>query len=550
MADSLAAEMRILPALRCLFAATAFARPSRRCGLARRKNALARSVVGDAQAKSSINLWAIASPLRELPAAAPARSGSRLIRRDYFFIIKRLFTRYIAEEARPMLRLALPLVMAELGWMTMAIVDTMMVGRQANSAVAIGAVSLGSILFNSAAIFGTGLMLGLDTLVSHSYGAGDVEDCHRSLVNGVYLSLAISPILMGVVWLFEPVLRSLDIQPAVLNQALPYLRTLNWGTLPLLLYFVFRRYLQGMDMAKPVMFALVSANFINLIGNWALVYGHLGFRAMGTVGSGWSTCAARVYMSCVLLAYAVYYDHRNKTGLRNAARLPNFPRVWRLVYLGLPAATQFGLEVGVFAAATTLIGRLGAVALASHQVALNTVSLTYMVPLGISAAAAVRVGQALGRNDPHAASRAGWTAMLLGTTFMGCMAIAFLLIPRQIVRVYTPDQALIPAASKLLFVAAFFQLFDGMQTVATGALRGAGDTRTPMLCHLCFYWLVGLPLGALLCFHYGWGAPGMWAGLSLALILIGSALLYFWRRKERSFATMALRRASTPDAMV
>jgi MATE family multidrug resistance protein len=303
-------------------------------------------------------------------------------------------------------------------------------------------------------------------------------------------------------------------------------------------------------MAKPVMFALISANIVNLVGNWALVYGHLGFRAMGTVGSGWSTFGARVYMTCLLLASALYYDHRNKTGLRNAARLPNFPRVWRLVYLGFPAATQFGMEVGVFAVATMLIGRLGADALASHQVALNTVSLTYMVPLGISAAAAVRVGQALGREDPHGASRAGWTAMLLGSTFMGCMAVAFLLVPRQIVRVYTADSALIPVASKLLFVAAFFQLFDGMQTVATGALRGAGDTRTAMLCHLCFYWLVGLPLGAVLCFHYGWGAPGMWAGLSVALIMIGSALVYFWRRKERAFANLALRRADTRDAMV
>jgi MATE family multidrug resistance protein len=158
------------------------------------------------------------------------------------------------------------------------------------------------------------------------------------------------------------------------------------------------------------------------------------------------------------------------------------------------------------------------------------------VPLGISAAAAVRVGQALGRQDAHAASRAGWTAMLLGTGFMGCMAVAFLVVPRAIVRIYTADPALIPPASALLFVAAFFQLFDGMQTVATGALRGAGDTRTPMLCHLCFYWLVGLPLGAYLCFRMGFGAPGMWAGLSVALILIGSALLYFWRRKEKSFA--------------
>jgi MATE family multidrug resistance protein len=452
-------------------------------------------------------------------------------------MLKRLFLHYIAEEARPMLRLAIPLVLAELGWMTMAIVDTMMVGRQAHSAEAIGAVSLGSILFNAIAIFGTGLMLGLDTLVSHSYGAGNVEDCHHSLVNGVYLSFAITPFLMGIVRLFEPVLRSLDIPSPVLNQAIPYLRALNWGTLPLLLYFVFRRYLQGMNLAKPVMFALISANFVNLVGNWALVYGHLGFQARGTVGSGWSTCIARIYMMTVLLVYTVYYDHRYNTGLRDTPRLPNFLRMWKLVQLGFPAATQFGMEVGVFAVCTALIGKLGAVPLASHQVALNTVSLTYMVPLGISSAAAVRVGQALGRGDPHGASRSGWTALALGMSFMFCMGIILFLVPDPIARVYTPDPVVIHAAGVLLYVAAFFQLFDGMQTVATGALRGAGDTRTPMLCHLILYWGIGLPLGAYLCFRLRWGAPGLWTGLCVALILIGCALLYFWRRKERLFAT-------------
>src|SRR6202035_4031260 len=204
------------------------------------------------------------------------------------------------------------------------------------------------------------------------------------------------------------------------------------------------------------------------------------------------------------LVYAVYYDHRYQTGLRDTPRLPNFLRMWKLVQLGFPAATQFGMEVGVFAVCTALIGKLGAVPLASHQVALYSVSFTYMVPLGISAAAAVRVGQALGRGDPHGASRAGWTAMLLGTGFMGLMAILFLAAPQYITRIYTPDPAVIGAASTLLFVGGFFQLFDGMQTVATGALRGAGDTRTPMTCHLIFYWLVGLPLGAYLCFHLGW----------------------------------------------
>jgi MATE family multidrug resistance protein len=434
-----------------------------------------------------------------------------------------------------MLRLALPLVTAELGWMAMASVDTMMVGRQANSAVAIGAVSLGSVLYYAVAIFGTGLMLGLDALVPHSYGAGDVEDCHRSLVNGVYLCLGLAPILMGLVWCWEPLLRRLSIDPQVLAQAIPYLRTLNWSTVPLLLYFVFRRYLQGINLAKPVMFSLITANLVNVVGNWAFVYGHLGARAMGTVGSGWSTCVARTYMAAVLMIYCVHYDRRHKTGLREASRRPHLPRLRRLLSLGFPAAAQYGLEVGVFAVATTLIGKLGAVPLAGHQIALNTVSLTYMVPLGISAAAAVRVGQALGRGDPHGASRAGWTALALGASFMTLMAIAFWTIPHAIVRIYTPATDVMRAASKLLFVAAFFQLFDGLQTVATGALRGAGDTRTAMICHLVFYWALGLPMGYYLCFGLGWGAPGLWTGLSVALICIGTALLLFWRRRERLF---------------
>jgi MATE family, multidrug efflux pump len=454
-------------------------------------------------------------------------------------MLKRLFSHYIADEIRPMLRLAVPLVLAELGWVAMTIVDTIMVGRQANSAVAIAAVGLAGNLYYAIAIFGTGLMLGLDTLVSHSYGAGDLKDAHRSLVNGNYLSLAIAPVLMGLIRLWEPVMRWLGIQPAVLDQAIPYLRAINWGTLPLLFYFVFRRYLQGINLVKPAMFSIITANVVNVVGNWALIYGHLGFHAMGTVGSGWATCVGRVYMAAVLAIYCIYYDLRYKTGLLSAARLPHLSRVRQLIRLGYPAAMQLGLEVAVFATATALIGKLGAVALASNQIALVAVTFTYMVPLGISSAAAVRVGHGLGRGDPRAASRAGWTALALGTAFMSCTAVAFLLVPGHIVRIYTSDPAVIRVASSLLFVAAFFQLFDGLQAVATGALRGAGDTRTPMICSVSLYWLVGLPLGAYLCFRAGWGATGLWTGLCVALILIGSALLYVWHRRERAFAARA-----------
>ncbi|HEY6386291.1 MAG TPA: MATE family efflux transporter [Candidatus Acidoferrum sp.] len=444
-------------------------------------------------------------------------------------------TRYktFRAELGPTLRLALPLVLAEVGWMSMAIVDTMMVGRLPNSAVAIAAVSLGGILVNVLAMFGGGLLIGLDTLVSQAFGSGQREDCHRSLLHGIYLSLALAPLLMAPVWFFEPMLRAMRIAPDVITLAVPFSKALAWGTLPLLLYFAVRRSMQAMNLVRPIAFAQITANIINAGGNLILIYGKFGAPAMGAVGSGWSTAWSRIYLSAVLVGYLLWYDRRHRTRLLHTPVEPDLPRIRRLLALGLPTAMQITLEIGVFAVVTALIGRLGAVALASHQIALNTVSFTYMVPLGISSAAAVRVGQAIGRKDPQGAGNAGGTAIFLGAAFMAAASIALLLFPRWIARAYTPNEAIIRSTIFLLAAGAAFQLFDGIQTVATGALRGLGDTRTPMLCHFTAYWIIGLPLGAWLCFRRGWGAFGLWAGLSLALILIGIVLLLVWRHQVR-----------------
>jgi MATE family multidrug resistance protein len=437
------------------------------------------------------------------------------------------------QEFPATLRLAWPLVLAELGWMTMAIVDTVMVGHLPDSAAAMGAVSLGSNIFIVLALFGGGLLMGLDTLVSQAFGAGQREDCHRSLVNSIYLSIALTPPLTAAVWLLPRLFRDLDIAPGILALAIPYTKALAVGLFPLLLYFAVRRCLQAMDMVRIVAFALISANIINALGNWILIYGHWGVPAMGAVGSGWSTCIARAYMAAVLVGYLLWYDHRHSTDLLKTPIDVDLPRIRRLIILGLPAAFQFTLESGVFAFVTALIARLGPVPLASHQIALNTVAFTYMVPLGISSAAAVRVGQAIGRKNPIAAGEAGNTAIFLGATFMTCAGILFLIFPRAIARMYTPAEDIIHSTTYLLAAGAAFQLFDGIQTVATGALRGAGDTRTPMLCHLIAYWIIGLPLGYWLCFRLRWGAFGLWSGLSLALILIGVVLLVVWRRLIR-----------------
>jgi multidrug resistance protein, MATE family len=447
------------------------------------------------------------------------------------------------KEFRPTLRLALPLIFAEIGWMSMGVVDTVMVGRLPNSAVAIGATGLGQSLYHAVAIFGGGLLLGLDTFVAQAHGRDDIRDARHSLVNGFFLVLVLTPILMILVSFWPMLMRRSGVNSELIQPMQPFLRALNWGTLPLLSYFAIRRYLQAVHVVNPIMFALISANIVNLVGDWALIYGHLGFRAMGITGSGWSTCVARIYMVIVLLVTLGYVESKRSIPDPTGSFGFDLKRVWELLKLGTPAATQILFEIGAFSAATALIAKLGPVPLSGHEIAINCAALTFMVPLGISSAAAVRVGHQLGKGDPARAHLAGWSAILLGAGFMTSTGLVFVTLSKPIARLFTPDPAVIRVGASLLLVAAAFQLFDGLQTVATGALRGSGDTRTPMLANLVAYWFIGLPFGYLLCFRFGLGAFGIWIGLCIGLVIIGSALLFTWHRRLRSksFASLTLK---------
>ncbi len=430
-----------------------------------------------------------------------------------------------------MLRLAWPIVLAEIGWIAMGIVDTIVVGRLPNSAESIAAVSLGTILFYTVAIFGSGLLLGLDTLVSQSFGAGDREDGHCSLINAMYLSVPLSGVFMAILWGCTPLLDSLGERPEVMGLMRPYLATLTWSILPLLIYFGLRRYLQAINVVKPVMFALVSANLVNLGANMLLVYGKWGAPALGVAGSAWATVISRVYMVVVLVAALIVLE---KPGWHWPLK-PDLARMFGLLALGLPAGAQILLETGVFAVAAVLIGRLDSPSLAAHQIALSAASFTFMVALGIGSAAAVRVGQALGRKDPRAAAVSGWTALGLGVAFMAMAAVVFWTLPVYLIRLFSSDPTVIRISISLLFVAGLFQIFDGTQVVVAGALRGAGDTQTPMYCHLVGYWVIGLPLGYVLCNHFHQGAVGIWTGLFVALAIIGLVLLALWEKQVRSW---------------
>jgi MATE family multidrug resistance protein len=438
-------------------------------------------------------------------------------------------------EFRPMLAIAVPVVLAELGWVTMGIVDTLMVGRL--GAEAIGAVGIGSSVFMGVCVFAMGLLLGLDTLVSHSFGAGKLEECHRWLVHGVVLSLALTVPVTLLLYLLIASLDQWGLDPTVLPLTHAYFQIVAWSLLPLLLYASFRRYLQATGSVRPVMVALLLSNVVNAVVNWVLIFGKFGAPALGVAGAAWATVFSRVFMASWLL-WAIVDRERGRTpGLFETTLRVELAWIRRLCALGFPAAMQLTLEVGVFATATALAGRLAPSALAAHQIAINFAALTFMVPYGISSAGAVRVGHSLGRADPPGAARSGWTAILLGAAFMTCAAFVFVTMGRPIIAAFTHDAAVIATGVSLLAIAAVFQLFDGLQGVATGVLRGLGDTRTPMVWNLAGHWFIGLPLGYALCFSVGLGIYGLWWGLSLGLIICGIALLAVWYRRGTELAT-------------
>lgn len=425
-----------------------------------------------------------------------------------------------------MLRLATPVVLAELGWVLQGVVDTIMVGHL--GPVAIGAVALGNALYYAPSLFGLGLLLGLDTVISQAFGRGDFEACHRALAQGVWIALGVSPLLMALFFGVSLLPEHFGIAPELVRPAVAYLRVLLWGTLPLLLYAAARRYLQAAGQVGVITWTFLIANLVNWGGNYAFIYGHWGMPALGVRGSALSTVFSRILMAAMLFFFSWRYERRRGHSLFTYWAGPTRKQIVHLLGLGIPIAMQLLVEVGAFGATAILAGRISATALAAHQIALNYASIVFMVPLGISSASAVEVGQAVGAAQPRRARRSGLLALGLGLVFMGCAAAIFLSLPRQLISLYTKDAAVIATGVPLLALAGAFALFDAAQVISTGSLRGMGRTRMPMIANLLGYWVLGLPLGVLLAFHFRYGVLGLWIGLTAALIVIAVAVLHNW----------------------
>lgn len=427
--------------------------------------------------------------------------------------------------------IAWPVILAEIGWVLMGIVDTMVVGPLGPAAI--GAVGTGSTMFFAVMVLGIGTLFALDTFVAHSYGAGRLDECHRWLYTGLQLAMVMSVVLVALGLVGVRLLTWSGIQPDVLSLLQPYLTALLWSAPPLLFFTVLRRYLQAMNTVRPILVAVIVANVINAGANIVLVYGYFGVPALGVVGSAYATLIARVCLAVMFWWVVAERERQRPSGLHDVPFRWAIEPMWRLVRLGAPAAFQIALEVGVFAAAAALAGRISASALAANQIVLNIAGFFFMVPFGLSSAAAVRVGQAMGRRDPGGVRRAGWSALGLALGFAVVVATLFVVVPGPFIRVFTNDPGVVQTGIVLLLVCAVFQPFDSFQSVSTGALRGLGDTRTPMLANLVGHWCLGLPVAYLLCFSRGWGVVGLWTGLSFGLVLIGSFLIVVWYRRSR-----------------
>jgi MATE family multidrug resistance protein len=418
-------------------------------------------------------------------------------------------------------RLAAPVVTAQVGIMTLGVIDTAMVGHVSKDALS--AVALGNYYSFGLLVLGMGIVMALDPVIAQAVGARDDEATALSFQRGVVLSLVLAPPFIAAFFAAGPILRLLGQPPELIPVAAAFVRAMVPGLPAFFLFICLRQTLQAMSIVRPVLIAVILANGANAFLDWVLVYGHLGMPALGAVGSGIGTTICRYFMLAVLCA-------ASRGELRRFLRRPSrealaIRPLARLFGIGLSIGLQMGLEFWSFLVVLLIMGRFGIAVLSGHQIAMNLASLSFMVPVGIGAAAATRVGNAIGAGDSEAALRSALTAEALGAAAMLVSAFFFALFPRALAGLFTGDREAVAWATAFLPIAAIFQIFDGTQAVGCGVLRGAGDSRAAAVINFIGYWVLGLPLGLLLTYTLGWGPKGLWWGQTVALACVAVLLV-------------------------
>jgi MATE family multidrug resistance protein len=427
-------------------------------------------------------------------------------------------------EVRRTLRLASPVILGQVAIFSMNFTDTVMSGRLPNREVALAALGIGGAVWSGLMMFTIGLLMAVQPSVAQLDGAGHHKEAAVLTRQALWIALMIAVPYWGVCFFSAPLLRAIGVDNAIIPVSAGYLRAMSWGAPGLCLVFLLRFFSEGSGNTRPTMMYGIAGALLNIPLNYTLMFGHFGVPALGTSGCGIATAIVIWLQLGLLMAYMRSHHHYRPFDLFSGFEAPRRREIILLLRLGLPIAGSISIEGGLFVGAALLIGRLGPLPSAAHLVAINFSALVFMIPLGMASAVTIRVGNALGRGDPASARYAGLVGLLIVACLQCVNMTVMFLFPSLIVSIYTDEAAVAGIAVSLLFYAAIFQLPDGIQVCATGALRGLKDTHVPMLYNLVAYWVVGMSLGYYLTFAAGLGPAGMWIGM-IAGLTVGAVLL-------------------------
>jgi multidrug resistance protein, MATE family len=436
----------------------------------------------------------------------------------------------IKEHIKNTAQLSYPVIIGQAGIIMMGVVDNLLVGGLGASNLA--AASIANSLFILIFILGIGICTAVTPLVAISVGARKEQDCGTIFTNGHIVNIVISFILMFVTYFAADFFSVLNQPAQVVKLAAPYTKILALSMIPVLIFQTNKQFIEGLSVMRPGMIISITANIINGMVGWILIYGKFGIPALGLNGAGIATFSSRLFMALTISLYIFYSPRFKNLNLSLRIKRINYSIIRKILALGIPSATQYFFEVGAFTFAAIMVGWLGTDQLAAHQIALNLASISFMCTLGISTAGSIRVGYGVGKGNITETRRAGFTAIMLGEGLMALFGIIFILFRNNLPAFYIKDPAVISIASSLLIIAALFQIFDGTQAVGIGILRGLTDVKGPTVITFIAYWIIGLPVGYVLGFHYGLGVQGIWIGLLFGLV--ASAVLLTLRFNHKS----------------
>ncbi len=443
----------------------------------------------------------------------------------------------IKSHFKSTIELAYPVVIGQLGFMMMQVVDAMMVGGL--GAVPLAGASVANSLAITIFIIGLGVSIAVTPLVAISVGAKKEDDCGLLFRQSFIINMIFSMVLCCAAYICSDLLIYLDQPVEVIVYASSYAKIIGFSFIPAMLFQTYKQFIEGFSMMRPAMVITIAANLINIIANWLLIYGNLGFPKLGLDGAGWATFLSRLFMAVMLIVYVRKLSKFSVYDLSISFRPVNIPVIKKILSLGLPSGFQYFFEVGAFSFAVIMVGWLGAKELAAHQIAINLASISFMGALGISAAGSIRVGNAVGRQNITESRRAGFSAIVLSASFMFLCGLIFIILRNELPKLYINDSVVISLASSILLIAALFQLSDGVQAVGIGILRGLTDVKGPTIITFISYWIVALPVGYLLGFIIELGVIGVWIGLLIGLT--ASALMLTLRFQFKSKHTISVK---------